>query len=340
MEQQVTKSDSKQEIMKRSESKRPSESFILGVVALVFLIIGYQTAMFVYKAAVMKIAANRDEPDTVFIYQPLVDASSGTISASSTTDLSSLPVKTSGRQSFNTEKSGKSSSYAQSSQTAVRKNAPHSPVAEAVRRNLPRRKVESFRFDPNTASEDELCRLGFSPKQARSIINYREKGGKFRRPEDFAKSFVVSDSIYRRLEAYIDIPQLDLNLADSAAFDALPGIGGWFAAKMVEHRGKLKGYSYKEQLMDIWKFDQEKYDALSDLITVSPEHTTPYPLWTYPADSLRLHPYIRNYETARAIVLFRESTPSSGWTIEALQRSGILTPDAAAKLSKCVTLKP
>lgn len=319
--------------MKRSESKRPSESFILGVVALVFLIIGYQTAMFVYKAAVMKIAANRDEPDTVFIYQPLVDASSGTISASSSTD---LPVKTSGGQSFNAEKSGKSSSCAQPSQTAVRKNAPHSPVAEAVRRNLPRRKVESFRFDPNIASEDELCRLGFSPKQARSIINYREKGGKFRRPEDFAKSFVVSDSIYRRLEAFIDIPQLDLNLADSAAFDALPGIGGWFASKMVEYRTRLGGYSYKEQLMDIWKFDQEKFDALADLVTVSPEYMTPYPLWTLPADSLRRHPYIRNYETARAIVMFRENTPQEKLTMDALIDAGILSPDYALKFSRCL----
>ena len=322
--------------MKRSESRRPPESFILGVVALVFLIIGYQTAMFVYKAAVMKIAANRDEPDTVFIYQPLVDASSGTISASSTTDLSSLPVKTSGRQSFNTEKSGKSSSYAQSSQTAVRKNAPHSPVAEAVRRNLPRRKVESFRFDPNTASEDDLCRLGFSPKQARSIVNYREKGGSFRRKSDFAKSYVVSDSIYRRLEAYIDIPLLDLNLADSADFDALPGIGGWFASKMVEYRTRLGGYSYKEQLMDIWKFDQEKFDALADLVTVSPEYMTPYPLWTLPADSLRRHPYIRNYETARSIVLFRENTPQEKLTMDALIDAGILSPDYALKFSRCL----
>ena len=319
--------------MKRSESKRPSESFILGVVALVFLIIGYQTAMFVYKAAVTKIAANRDEPDTVFIYQPLVDASSGTISASSSTD---LPVKTSGGQSFNAEKSGKSFSYAQSSQTAVRKNAPHSPVAEAVRKNLPRRKVESFRFDPNTASEDELCRLGFSPKQARSIINYRDKGGRYRRREDFAKSFVVSDSIYRRLEAYIDIPQLDLNLADSAAFDALPGIGGWFASKMVEYRTRLGGYSYKEQLMDIWKFDQEKFDALADLVTVSPEYMTPYPLWTLPADSLRRHPYIRNYETARAIVMFRENTPQEKLTMVALIDAGILSPDYALKFSRCL----
>lgn len=35
---------------------------------MVFLIIGYQTALFVHQAAVMKIAANRDEPDTVYVY--------------------------------------------------------------------------------------------------------------------------------------------------------------------------------------------------------------------------------------------------------------------------------
>ena len=87
--------------------------------------------------------------------------------------------------------------------------------------------------------------------------------------------------------------------------------------------------------MDIWKFDRQKYDALEDLITVSPEYVTPYPLWTYPADSLRKHPYIRNYETARAIVLFRENTPRSGWTVEALLQAGTIPAETAEKLSRC-----
>jgi DNA uptake protein ComE-like DNA-binding protein len=318
-------------MMKRSESKRPSESFVLGVVALVFLIIGYQTAMFVYKASVMKIVANRDMPDTVFVYQQPESATESTV------DRASLAPK---EQKTSSVKPTPSSSGRCSSHTIVRKNAPHSPQAEAVRQNLPRRKVESFRFNPNTASEDQLCRLGFSPKQARSIINYREKGGKYRRPEDFAKSFVVSDSIYRRLEQYIDIPLLDLNLADSADFDALPGIGGWFASKMVEHRNKLMGYSYKEQLMDIWKFDQQKFDALSDLVTVSSANLTPYPLWSLPADSLRKHPYIRNYETAKAIVLFRENNPIEKLSVPALQKEGILASEYASKLSRCAIASP
>ena len=273
-----------------------TESYVLGVVALVFLIIGYQIALFIQHAAVTKIAAVRDLPDTVFVY-----------------------VERESRQPV--------------SQRVAK--AQHSPKVQTVRSNLPR-PVESFKFNPNTVTVEDLRRLGFTQKQAQSIDAYRQKGGRFRRKSDFAKSFVVHDSVYRRLEPYIDIPLLDLNLADSAAFDALPGIGGWFASKMVEYRTRLGGYSYKEQLMDIWKFDQEKFDALADLVTVSPEYMTPYPLWTLPADSLRRHPYIRNYETARAIVLFRENTPQEKPTMDSLIDAGILSPDYALKFSRCL----
>ena len=292
--------------MVMKEKIEKGRGYLTGVIAVVFLIIGYQTALFVHQAAVMKIAANRDEPDTVYVYQER-----------------SAPDRSSGVSMTDAFKS-------------VRKNADHSPRARAVRDNVPGRRVETFRFNPNTVTEDELCRLGFSPKQAASIVEYRNKGGKFRRKSDFARSFVVSDSIYKRLEPYIDIPLIDLNLADSAAFDTLPGIGGWFASKMVEYRKELGGYSYKEQLMDIWKFDREKYDNLSDLITIDETHIRPYPLWTHPVDSLRLHPYIRNYETARAIVLFRENNLPDSCTVSALARAGILPPDLATKLSHCV----
>ena len=288
-------------IMGHSEEKNKglSESFIIGVIAIVFLVVGYQTALFVHQAAVMKVVANRDEPDTVYVYVERPD--------------SGMQVK-----------------------KIERRAAAHSPQAESVRLIASGKRTESFRFNPNTASVEDLCRLGFSLKQAQSIDNYRQKGGRFRRKEDFARSYVVADSVYRRLEPYIDIPLVDLNLADSAAFDALPGIGGWFASKIIEHRKALGGYSYKEQLLDIYRFDQEKFDGLKDLITISDEHTVPYPLWTLPADSLRRHPYIDNLETAKAIVLYRETIPADKWTVENLRDAGILSSEAADKLSGCM----
>lgn len=326
--------------MEKKKSKL-SDSFVVGVVVLVFLIVGYQTALFIYRASVMKIVSNRDHPDTVYIYHTLpfespLSGEDSPVADASRNDMNAVPSSTLLREGTESRRGN-----LQSGVTAVQwKSSSHSPVAEAVRSSAPRRHVESFRFNPNTASHEDFRRLGFSEKQAQSIINYREKGGSYKRKEDFARSFVVSDSIYRRLEKYIDIPLVDLNLADSAAFDALPGIGGWFANKMVEYRKALGGYSCKEQLLDIYNFTEEKYRALEDLITVSPEYVTPYPLWTLPADSLRLHPYIKDYETARSIVLYRENSPKDSLSVSSLASACILNADLAAKLSRCVILSP
>lgn len=289
--------------MKREKSgTKISASFKRGSVCIAFLILGYQTASFMHSSAVLKIQADRDNPDTIYICAPGGEAVSG-----------------------NTAEAG-----------VIRHNAPHSPAVQQVRDQT--RRVESFRFNPNLASMDEFQRLGFSEKQAQSIINYREKGGRFRRKSDFAKSFVVADSVYRRLEKYIDIPLLDINKADSADFDTLPGIGGYFAARMVKYRDELGGYSCCEQLMEIYHFDQQKFDGLKDLIYCStPE---PFALWSLDVEHLRAHPHIRSYQTARAIVLFRENSPRDSLSVPALQRAGILSSETAAALARCLIAEP
>lgn len=317
---------------KKKEREPLSQSFVMGIIALVFLIIGYQTALFLHHSAIMRIEANRDAPDTVFVYQNITRAGDSEVGGR-LENHEDLPGSAGRNRAARENGPGKTVKHAKDS--LVRRNARHSPRVQSVRNNLPVRRIESFKFDPNSVSVEDLCRLGFTPKQAQSIDNYRNKGGRFYRKSDFAKSFVVSDSIYARLESYIDIPMIDLNLADSAAFDALPGIGGWFASKMVSHRDALRGYSYKEQLMDIWKFDREKFDGLSDLITISPVHQRPYPLWTLPADSLRLHPYLDTH-SAKGIVLYRENNPPEKWTVKGLAQAGILTPENAEKLARCL----
>ena len=285
------------------EREGVSRSFVMGVIALVFLIIGYQTGLVIHNVAGTRVTANRDIPDTVYVFN-------------------TPSVLPSGADEAVTE------------QIVQRKEASHSVRVEKMREKIPYTKVESFRFNPNTVSVENLCRLGFTTKQAKAIDNYRKKGGRFARKSDFAKSFVVSDSIYRRLEPFIDIPLLDLNLADSAAFDALPGIGGFYASKMVEYRTRLGGYSFKEQLLDIDRFGKERFEALSDLITVSEEYMLPYPLWSLPADSLSLHPYIGE-QSAADIVLFRQNTPKEKWTVKELKKAGIIDSDLALLLESC-----
>ena len=314
-------------------------SFRTGAVALAFLIMGFELALFVRKAAETRIVANRDRPDTVFVY---IDASgdipSPTVSLSSPTDQHALdpttgvvpPLSRGWRRScegISPDAAGKKGP------AAIERRGVHEPRARAIYEKSPRRKVESFRFNPNTVSLQDLCRLGFTEKQAQSIVNYREKGGRFRRKADFAKSFVVSDSVFRRLEPFIDIPKIDINKADSAAFDSLPGIGGWFARRMVEYRGQLRGYSCPEQLMEIYHFDQEKYDGLKDLIKCSPAE--PYPFWTGTVEDIRKHPHIRNWQTAKDIDFYRKNNPPENLTVDGLLKAGIISEDQAVRLKRC-----
>lgn len=65
-----------------------------------------------------------------------------------------------------------------------------------------------FRFDPNTVSLKELVVLGFSPKQAQVILNYRQAGAVFRVKRDFARCYTVSSQKYAELEPYIEIGEL------------------------------------------------------------------------------------------------------------------------------------
>ena len=291
--------------------KTLKSSFTTGAIALVFLIIGFETALFIHKAAVTRLVADRDHPDTVYIVER-------------------IRPKAESRAEPEPVDEEKDTVY-------YRKPADRSPDAVRIREKASPRRVETFRFNPNTVSLEDLMRLGFSEKQAQSILNYREKGGRFRRPADFAKSFVVADSVFDRLEPYIDIPRIDLNKADSAAFETLPGIGPYFAAKMVSYRTSLGGYSHPEQLLEIYHFDREKYDALKDLITCSPPE--PYPLWTLSERDLARHPYLSKDE-AHSIVLYRTHQPQDQWTLEGMRKAGILSEEHYAKLARCVLAGP
>jgi competence ComEA-like helix-hairpin-helix protein len=62
-----------------------------------------------------------------------------------------------------------------------------------------------FGFNPNTASHDELTQLGLSSRIATTLIHYRERGGKFRRPEDLSKVYGITTTDYNRLKKYIEL---------------------------------------------------------------------------------------------------------------------------------------
>ncbi|MBC36189.1 MAG: hypothetical protein CL663_09130 [Bacteroidetes bacterium] len=147
-----------------------------------------------------------------------------------------------------------------------------------------------FDFDPNTISLDSLQLLGFSKKQAQSILNYRNKGGKFYKRSDFKKMYVVDSLKYERLKEHIQIrsarangnwdrraqaqaqtqtqAKILINLADSSELVSIRGIGAVFAKRIIKYRSLLGGYHSKEQLMEVYGLDSLKYQQIEDQILI------------------------------------------------------------------------
>lgn len=185
-------------------------------------------------------------------------------------------------------------------------------------------KVRLFPFDPNTADSTQLLSLGLKPWQVRSIYRYRAKGGRFRKPTDFARLYGLTLKQYKQLEPYIRIvPEpmardyygnkeagygnreagygnreagygnkgsnqqgktenpyktashssqptpsyehitklhpgetVDINTADTTFLKRIPGIGSYFARRIVELRQRKGMFVSPEQLLTIRNFPE------------------------------------------------------------------------------------
>jgi DNA uptake protein ComE-like DNA-binding protein len=66
--------------------------------------------------------------------------------------------------------------------------------------------IALFYFDPNTATNNELTKLGLSKRQVNIISNYLSKGGKFSIREDFSRIYGISRAQFDILKPYIKLP--------------------------------------------------------------------------------------------------------------------------------------
>ena len=277
------------------------------MVALIFWVLGFQLAVFVIKVVERPVPA---EPEST---APPADSSS----AVSSVPASQPPAMPSRSKYGGYERPAKS-------------NAGSRKPTEK-----PRRTVESFAFDPNTVSLADLQRLGLSERQAESIENYRSKGGRFRSKADFQKMYVVSDTLFARLEPYIEIPKIELNAADSTALVSLRGIGPWYARKILEYRDRLGGFVAREQLLEIDGIDRERFDGFADDITVDPSRIRRLDLWHASDSLLSRHPYL-GPKGARSIVRYRELYDSTRWTLPDLASERVLSQENIEKLKKYI----
>ena len=227
------------------------------------------------------------------------------------------------------------------------------------------RPVERFAFDPNTADSTQLLRLGLQSWQVRNIYRYREAGGVFHKPQDFARLYGLTLKQYRQLEPYIRIakeynmmardyisdekpaaPQRDslvrpqklspqervaVNQADTTLLQRVPGIGPYYARRIVSYRQRLGGYYRMEQLLEIEGFPESAlgYFSIADDAVVRKLNVNRLSL-----NELRQHPYM-GYYRAKQIVDFRR-THGRISSLNELSLSKDFTPEVIERLEHYV----
>lgn len=191
-------------------------------------------------------------------------------------------------------------------------------------------KVIPSSFDPNTDDSVAMVSSGLPPFVARNIVRYRAKGGKFRKPEDLARIYGMTDEVYSLLSPYIIITPgfseeadsaavardslykpvfkypkgtvIDLNKADTAELKKIPGIGSGYSAMIVGYRYRLGGFVSVSQLDEI----EGLPDSLAVWFSVSPDFVPErININRSSIERLRSHPYMGFYR-ARAIVEYRK----------------------------------
>lgn len=189
-----------------------------------------------------------------------------------------------------------------------------------------------FRFDPNTVDSLTLLSLGLQPWLVHNVCRYRERGGTYRKADDFARTYGLTVRQFRTLRPYIRISPdflpastlvaptppphhrdtahyahklrqgetVPLNTADTTALQRVPGIGSHLARRIVAHRSRLGGFSSTAQLMEIDLFPAS---ALA-YFTVDKAAVRQLDVNSMTLARLRSHPYINFYQ-ARAIADYR-----------------------------------
>jgi len=182
--------------------------------------------------------------------------------------------------------------------------------------------IPASRFDPNELKQDDWIDMGLSSKQADVIVKFTSHGIKSN--EELKRIFVLPDKLFELIKDSTYYPSkefsgkndqsnivktkpvlIELNGASSVELQQIQGIGPFFGKKIVAYRDLLGGYASKQQLLEVYKMDQEKFDEISPFLFLNNKSLIQIKINEISLDELKKHPYL-NYNQANSIVSMRD----------------------------------
>lgn len=225
---------------------------------------------------------------------------------------------------------------------------------KANKKRVKKYHLPASKFDPNQYAKEDWMKLGLSDKQAEVVVKFAKRG--LTSNEDLEKIFVlpeqlielIKDSTYypegnlyvRERDAVTEVDNkqvyVPLNTATEEELLEVPGIGPFYARKIVEYRESLGGFENKEQLMELWKMDLEKFQGIRNFLDLNEVELRKLSINSSSIDELKVHPYI-SYSVANSIVKMRKQRGSYS-SLDDLLESKLIDVILLEKLKHYLTL--
>lgn len=150
-----------------------------------------------------------------------------------------------------------------------------------------------FYFNPNTITAEEWKALGLRNRTVKTILNYREKGGRFRQANDIRKIWGLTPAEAEILLPYVRLSALsskqekeivvvskpgkllhniDVNKATVEEWKTLPGIGEVLANRLVRFREKLGRFNAVEQVGKTYGLSDSVFRQLKPYLQMDTLH--------------------------------------------------------------------
>lgn len=217
------------------------------------------------------------------------------------------------------------------------------------------------KFDPNRYTADDWVSLGLSEKQVAILMKFAANG--FYTDEDLKKVFVISDEFFAVIKDYLVYPEkpvreynnnpsknstngvdeathfekVELNTATFEELMNIKGFGKFYAEKIIQKRNEFQGFIKEEQLLEIWKFDEEKLENIRPYVYVNTKFVRPFDINTVSYEELKKHPYFTN-NVANSIIKLRAQLGRYK-RIEDLKKSVLITNEIYEKIKPYVMVQ-
>jgi competence ComEA-like helix-hairpin-helix protein len=218
----------------------------------------------------------------------------------------------------------------------------------SFRNKISRYNSPPVKFNPNNYTAEEWMALGLSEKQAAVILKFTKR--KLRSNEDLKKIFVINEELYDLIKdsTYYDqnnqvayenqkhtpskklIIKVNLNTSSEEELMNIPGIGAFFAKNIVKTRNELGGFVAIDQLLEVWKVDEQKLEGWKPYLILSPDEVQKVNINTATTEELAAHKYI-SWNLANSLVKLRLQKGSYK-KVEDVKQSVLMTKELFEKL--------